>query len=184
MNTPGKRWLPVTDYEGRYEVSNQGHVRSLDRWITTANQWGPYLRFCRGKILKPHLNGSGYLFVVLSKEGAHKICQVHQLVLESFAGPCPVGQEARHGSRGRLDNRWPESLCYGTHLANMEDQIRDGTRALGSARGHAKLTEKIVIVCRTRHAAGETQRALSAEFRISNQSMSKMINGQTWRHVS
>jgi hypothetical protein len=108
---------------------------------------------------------------------------VHQLVLRAFAGACPPGQETRHGRGGKLDNRWPENLCYGTHLENMQDEAQNGTRPLGSARAHARLTEDVVRICRTRHTAGESQRALAAEYGISNQSLSKAISGQTWRHV-
>lgn len=59
-----EEWRPIKDYEGLYEVSNMGRVRSLDREIITSNGKKIHLK---GKILKLQLNNSGYLFVGLNK---------------------------------------------------------------------------------------------------------------------
>jgi hypothetical protein len=82
---------------------------------------------------------------------------VHQLVLEAFVGPRPDGMESLHGLGGKLDNRYPENLRWGTSSENHLDQYRDGTMV------RARLSAAIVRECRTRYAAGGvTQRELAA----------------------
>lgn len=74
-------WRPVVGYEGLYEGSNLGRVKSLDRWVKCPNGT---VRFYKGKILKPRTNGRGYLQVTLSKNGKIKNFLVHRLVAEAF----------------------------------------------------------------------------------------------------
>lgn len=181
-----EHWLPIVGYEDSYEVSDYGQVHSLDRWITVISRGGtPYRRFWPGQVLKQFPSGSGYLFITLSQDGRTIPCDVHRLVLRAFAGPCPPGKEARHGPGGKHDNRWPENLCYGTHPENMDDQVRDGTMRYGSARGHARLNEAIVLECRLRClTGGESRVSLAREFHVSAQTMDKAVAGVTWRHVA
>ena len=74
-------WKPIKDYEGLYEVSNFGNVRSLDH--KRANRYSYYIQ--KGKLLKAGLNKkTGYLTVVLSKEGKYSTRRIHRLVAEAF----------------------------------------------------------------------------------------------------
>lgn len=73
-------WKPIKGYEGSYEVSNQGRVRSLDRDIKNGSR---VLRF-KGVILKSALYGRGYLCVVLSKEATPQTKLIHNLVAHAF----------------------------------------------------------------------------------------------------
>jgi NUMOD4 motif/HNH endonuclease len=179
-----ERWLPVCGYEGLYEVSDCGRVRSLDRIVGSSNRWGPLQRSIRGRILSPHIGSHGYLQVALGKEGQPKIHYVHRLVGEAFLGPLPPGQQTRHGPSGKLDNCLA-NLSYGTPEENHQDKIRDGTfrhgHITGSAHHSAKLTAAIAAECRRRNAAGEMQKVLAREFKVTQAAMSKVIRGETWR---
>lgn len=159
-----ERWRSVVGYEGLYEVSDLGRVRS---------------KYRGGRILVPQLTGR-YLSVKLCRDGKVTTRRVHRLVAEAFLGPLPPGQHTRHGPGGRLDNRLV-NLSYGTPLQNSHDQERDGTRRRGDAKQEAKLTAEIVTVCRVRFAAGETGRALAAEYEVSVPTMQKAITGRTWQ---
>ena len=112
-------WKPVVGFEGLYDVSDRGHVRSLRR-MTPAGWRG-------GRLLKTPPMKRGYLQCSLSKGGVTTKCYVHILVLTAFAEPCPPGKEACHGPGGLQDNRWPENLRWDTHPNNNRDMIRDGT---------------------------------------------------------
>ena len=177
-SSEAERWLPVPRYEGLYEVSDLGRVRSLDRVVTRSDG-----RRCRypGVMLRPAATGkiTPHQRVALSANGKACTELVHQLVLEAFVGPRPEGQQSRHGPGGSLDNRLV-NLCYGTPVENMADMERDGTAHRGETHGGAKLTEVIVLECRRRHAAGESQRSLAAEFGVGNACMSFAIRGITW----
>jgi hypothetical protein len=75
-------WKDVKGYEGLYQVSNLGRVKSLTRVLK--NRWGYYNS--KERILKPWLNGAGYVFVKLTKKQEEKTIQLHRLVVKSFLG--------------------------------------------------------------------------------------------------
>jgi hypothetical protein len=138
-----ERWLSVVGYEGWYEVSDRGRVRSLDRVVTDRGSLRQ--RRFRGRVLKlapyEREDGPSYFQVSLSRDGQVDHPMVHCLVLAAFVGPCPVGQESLHGPGGGQDNRWPENLAYGTHWQNIMEKWRDGTMQAtltGLARGQLR----------------------------------------------
>jgi hypothetical protein len=130
-----ERWLPVPGYEGLYEVSDQGRVRSLDRRVATAR--GD--RITRGQVLKPSPS-RGYQIVPLSKKGVARRTSVHLIVLAAFVGPRPSGLECCHGNGVRSDNRL-ENLRWDTRSENQRDAVRHGTNSrvvrTECPRGHA-----------------------------------------------
>ena len=74
-------WRDIKGYEGRYQVSNIGRVKSLDRTIAKKNGLKQTIR---GRILKPKTERKGYLRVVLNDSGKMKSFFVHRLVCEAF----------------------------------------------------------------------------------------------------
>ncbi len=115
-------WKDIDGYEGLYQVSDLGRVRSLDR-VVSDGIGGK--RKLKGKVLKPNTKFSGHQFVNIYKNGTLKSSNIHRLVTHAFIGPCPKGLEVRHGVGGILDNT-PKNLCYGTRSENMFDRTRDG----------------------------------------------------------
>lgn len=117
-------WLPVVGYEGLYEVSNQGRVRSLDRVVTKSNS---RQQVVFGRILKPKQH-NGYRHVDLSANGKVRRFRIHQLVCPAFNGGPPNSeerQEIRHLNGIKLDNT-PENLCWGSSSENKFDSVRHG----------------------------------------------------------
>jgi hypothetical protein len=164
-------WRPVVGYEGLYEVSDLGAVRSAGK-----------RKGSRGGPLRPAPTGgaSPRLCVVLHKNNVRKTRLVHHLVLEAFIGPRPSPEhEACHGPGGALDNRLV-NLRWGTPAQNQADRVRDGTSNRGTRQWQAKLTDEIVLECRRRYAAGETQQVLAAEYGVHQAAMSQAITGASW----
>ena len=126
-----EQWKPIPGWEGYYEVSNQGKVRSLDR-ITSAGN------IKRGRLMKLG-TVAGYKHVALCVNGQVTQRKVHQLVLEAFVGPCPKGHLVCHKD-GSRDNNHIENLRWGTPTSNNLDTIRHGRHKQASAthcaRGH------------------------------------------------
>lgn len=116
------QWMPIPGYEGLYEASDQGSIRSLDRTVATRN--GRSLRF-RGATLSATAREDGHLKVSLSRNGEVSSRKVHQLVMEAFVGPCPSGREVCHGDGDPTNNRFA-NLRYDTHAANTKDRVRHG----------------------------------------------------------
>ena len=167
-----EHWLPVVGYEGLYEVSDLGRVKSLPRSGTP------------GGILKPSINtGHPYLKVGLTRDCMTRSPKVHILVARAFLGPCREGFEVCHGPGGPQDNRLA-NLSYGTHVKNMADQRRDGTLIAGVRAAGAMLDDEIVRECRVRAGAGETSAALAREFGVSRKTMWAVVAGKTWKHVA
>ena len=107
---PGERWLPVSGYEGHYEVSDLGRVRNLRR----------------GTVQKTLPDLNGYLTAKLSRSQQVRSYRVHRLVARAFLGPCPEDMEVRHLD-GDPSNPALVNLAYGTHSENMKDMQRHGT---------------------------------------------------------
>lgn len=97
-------WKPVVGYEGLYEVSNWGRVKSLKRLVKTHNKWGECYITINEKILKKRIDKYGYERVMLYKHGKSKLKQVHRLVAEAFIDnpdnlPC-----VNHKDENKLNN--------------------------------------------------------------------------------
>ena len=112
-------WKPVVGFEGLYEISDQGRVRSLDRIVYVIRADGEVSeRFYRGRVLRPGPRPSGHLTVVIG--GATH--NVHTLVLTAFTGPRPFPDaQARHLNGDEKDNR-VENLCWSTRAENTRDR--------------------------------------------------------------
>lgn len=117
---PEPTWLAVVDFEGFYEVSDFGLVRSITRK-------GIGTRGVRGRVLSPFPDKAGYLKVNLAKNGKTVTRRVHQLVLEAFTDPCPPGMEVRHYPDPDKSNNALGNLSYGTKSRNTLDQVEHGT---------------------------------------------------------
>lgn len=117
-------WRPVVGYEGYYEVSDQGRVRSVVRRAANGRVWPSV-------VLKRPTHPSGYLQVHLSRANSRRTRWVHLLVLTAFAGPAPAGLEALHHDGDRSNARL-ENLKWGTRSENMLDQVRHGTHPFAS----------------------------------------------------
>ena len=112
-------WLPVVGYEGLYEVSVLGRVRSVDRVVN--GRWGD--RRMGGVVLSP--GGSSRPHVQLCRDGEKKYVKVSKLVAEAFLGKRPADNVLRHLNDDPFDNRLV-NLVYGTYSDNAYDSVRNG----------------------------------------------------------
>lgn len=177
-------WKPVVGWEGLYEVSDRGRMRSVDRLTVFQIKGVSATRFSRGKILKPRMTG-GYLRVNLCGSGGiikHKM--VHIAVLDAFIGPCPEGLQARHLD-GNATNPRLGNLKWGTWEENAEDKRRHGRWQCGERHGMAKLKDGDVREIRRRYALGGVRQVdLASEFGIAQTKISAIVRGNLWRHVT
>src|SRR4249920_1430377 len=77
-----ERWKPVSGFETRYEVSDQGEIRSLFNY---ANRTRPH-----------KVDRAGYHFIALIQDIKRTHVRVHRVVMEAFNGPCPEGKQVNH----------------------------------------------------------------------------------------
>ena len=120
-----EEWRDVPGYEGMYQVSDLGRVRSLDRVV--GHRYGGTRRM-KGRVLRQVPNQGGYLQVFLSRDSKPRNFAVHRLVAEAFIGPCPKHHEVLHGAKGQRCNK-ASNLRYGTSKENSQDAIERGRTA-------------------------------------------------------
>lgn len=158
MNATPEEWRPVVGYEGFYEVSDQGHVRSIDRSITRIGKHGiPHKVVYKGHLLRPaYMPPMGYGYVSLNRCGRARTLLIHALVLEAFHGPRPAGMVSCHNDGNANDNR-PSNLRWDTQASNMRDRFIHAAEKLPSGlspdhkrgatciRGHEYLAENTYI---------------------------------------
>ena len=177
-----ERWVAVPGYEGAYEVSDLGRVRSLRRRVWTMSRWGHMVRTTvPERILKASNSGGPYMRVNLCADGRRDFRSVARMVLEAFEGPCPVGEEARHLNGVSADNRLI-NLAYGTPKQNAEDRDSHGTTKRGEGSPRAVLSEDDVRRIRE-NAQSLRQVDLADEFGVCQSHISKIQRGGVWSHV-
>lgn len=173
-----EEWLPVVGYEGLYEVSNHGRVRSLER--TCGDRWGNQRRV-RQRVMVLYTNRGGYLQVGLHREYRQKTRTVHRLVAAAFLGPTDAAV-VRHldGSR---DNNHASNLALGSHQDNIDDRTSHGTTARGEGNARAKLTSRAVRQIRAEHASGAPMIALAERWGVTYSSICRIASRKTWKHI-
>lgn len=97
-------WKQVKNYEGIYEVSSYGRVRSVDRYVNSAIRHNTSV-FREGKMLKQNKKRNGYLTVDLCKNGTVKTITVHKIVAEAFLEKEDGKTEVNHINCNKADNR-------------------------------------------------------------------------------
>lgn len=110
-------WKPICGYEGIYDVSNYGNVRSVDR-IDFAG------RHLKGKLFSTKAKES-YITCVLTKCGKHRTFRIHQLVAEAFI-PNPEGKPCVNHKDGNKQNNHVENLEWCTHSENNVHAFKTG----------------------------------------------------------
>lgn len=122
--TGPEEWRAIPGYEGAYEVSSLGRVRSLTRVTDRGRKW-------RGRLMTPCPLNNDYLIVTLWKDGRQRSPLVHRLVLSAFVGPPDEGTEAMHLDGDRTNNAIT-NLSWGTHAENQLAQVAHGTHVNAS----------------------------------------------------
>lgn len=180
-----EKWLPVVGYEGLYDVSERGGVRSYRRT-------GKSGTFSTALPMTLAISNVGYPRVSLRTVGAvrAKHHTVHRLVARAFIGPCPDGHNVNHKNGVKTDNR-VENLEYTTHQENVDHSIRTGLKPTGpyanTRRGSnspaSKLSDDDAREVFAMLARGETTISVGQRFGINPATVSRMKTGRNWIHL-
>lgn len=176
-------WKAIPGYEGAYEVSSMGRIRSLQRLVTS--RWGDgSTRLHRARILILHTDVDGYRWATLFRGAKPKNVRAHGAVLSAFVRLKREGEECNHID-GDKKNNTPENLEWVTARENTAHAFRTGLRRPMRAGGHAqsKLSEEQVRAIRSRFDAGETQNVMAKEFKVCRQTIGNVVHRKKWRSV-
>lgn len=168
-------WKPVVGYEELYEVSNMGNVRSVDK--TTRDG-----RFWKGRQLRKHYAGSGYVQTVLSVDGVYRHEYIHRLVANAFI-PNPDNKPEVNHINGDKNNNSVENLEWVTKSENGLHSFRVLGRKpsynnKGKASKRRKLNNDQLEIVRT---SSKSCYALAREFGVSDTVIQRIRRGESYR---
>lgn len=187
-----EEFKPVVGYEGLYEVSNLGNVKSLS--TTTITVTG-HSRTTKEKLLKPGMNSRGYMFVALSKKGKVKYYLVHRLVAASFIKNPTKKRTVNHMDGDRTNNKL-SNLEWTTHLENSRhariNGLLDGNKQYLESlqvekESRIKLTDQDVsyILTHAKKNGGTMNNAsLGRMLGVTRNTVGRIVNSQTHEGVT
>lgn len=171
-------WKDVVGYEGRYEVSDIGNVKSKS--YVKSNRCGTYITQPR-KIIT-HLCRKGYVTITLSKDKAKIYTRVHILVAKAFLG-ISLEKQVNHKNGIKTDNR-VENLEWVTASENVLHAYRTGLKSNGGERHSQKvINSSIVLQMRELYDKGQTFKQIAEHFNVNYHTARMAAIGKTWKNV-
>jgi hypothetical protein len=166
-------------------VRHRGYAASSDGRIWTCRSSGPGNRdrFTKPwRALKPGMTSMGYVTVGIGLGGGknQRSRYVHELVLEAFMGPRPLGMECCHNNGDKTDNRL-ENLRWDTRSENSNDSFRDGTRPTNENHHWTKLDNESVEEAIGLVNNGVSQSEVARQFNVHPSTISRYVNAKRRR---
>lgn len=173
-------WSPIKYYEGLYEVSNWGRIKSLEKVILYSNG-RRYLY--EEKILKLNpSNGYRTISLVMNKEKTTHM--VHRLVAGAFKEN-PLNKTFVNHEDGDRSNNYHLNLSWSTPSENQLHSYNVlGHKAVrGERNGASKLQEKDISLIRHLYSTGVSQCQIGRLFSVCQEAIRKIVYKETWAHV-
>ena len=179
-------WKDVIGFEGLYQISNKGRIKSLDRYIMQTNSFGDlYERRMHGKILSnKRNNGNGYKITQLKKGAEEEIIgnnYVHILVAQHFI-PNPENKLTVNHIDGNKSNNCVENLEWATYKEQSQHIIE---HELKKSEYRKKLTEdEIISIYKLMHTGKYTSKEVSEIFNCNKEAVRSIKNKRTWAKIT
>lgn len=175
-----EEWKPVLGFEGFYEISSRGRVRSMRRVIPhplTGTLTRP------GGMMSPCPNTSNYLFVYLSRGGKRVAGVIHRLVAGAFIGRIPDNMQVNHKDGCRQNN----CKCN-LEIITQDQNMKHAAHVLNSishGEGHSKAVLNNNKVRRIREMKGCGARTcdIAREFGVAYNTITAVCERRTWARV-
>ena len=177
-------WKDIPDYDGRYQVSNIGRVRSLDKEVINSGR----RLFCKGRVLSSSKHNMGYLRVSLPfiiRQKKRKSFFIHRLVLMAFKGmPTKKRYDCNHINGIKADNRI-ENLEWCSRKENIRHSFRIGLSKQGEDHHRSKLKEKDVVEIKELLRNKKLKQIeIARKFNVSDVAISMIKSKRNWSHIS
>jgi hypothetical protein len=179
-----EKWLDIVGYEGYYQVSNLGRVRSLDRAMYVDDIRYSKSRWVvrKGKILKNYGNGKKRHQVILRMFGGGKTYSVHRLVAMHFVPNPKHLPVVNHLNHNHHDNR-ASNLEWCTQKHNIEHAIKAGRMKHIYDQTHATITANQATTIKKLLEKGITRSEIARITGSSYDIVYHIAKGHTWRHI-
>lgn len=182
-------WKDIKYYEGIYQVSNFGNVKSLDREVAPNNRV-PYWR--KGKICKQSKSNLGYMTVGFTVNNKQVNKYVHRLVAEAFITNMNDYPQVNHIDCDKTNNRM-YNLEWCTNSQNQIHASKNGLNKLhlhrvvhsGEKNGRALLTKEQVLEIKQKYIPYKySAKKLSKEYNVSESCITHILNNTSWKEIS
>ena len=159
-------WKDIKGYQGHYQVSNLGNIRSIKFDI---------------KIIKQTKNTKGYLYVGLSKNGKVKRCSVHRLVAQIWIKNIKKRETVNHKDCNKTNN-CISNLEWNSYSENELHSYRNGKISTkGEKIWISKLNESLIRKIRALNDL--TQKQIANKFKVDQSLISRILSNKIWKHV-
>lgn len=175
-------WKDVVDYEGVYQVSSLGVIRSVDRIYSAA--CGKVVNK-KGRTIKSHPEHRGYMQITLCLNGTRKTMKVHRIVLEAFTDVSSRKETVNHKNGIKSDNRLV-NLEWNTLSENVRHAFNTGLNiaARGENNSRAKLKESDVIdIKRNCTLTPFDLNKFATKYSITKQAIRLIVQDKNWKHI-
>lgn len=154
-------WKDIPGYEGCYQASNLGRIKSLERKVEYNNQED---RILKEKIMKLNPTTRGYIRIGLCKKGRSRSHFVHRLIVSTFIGESNL--QVNHIDGVKTNNNI-DNLEYVTHQENIKHAVR-----IGLIKNNSKINEKLII---KDYKNGFRLRQLEKKYKTSHQDIRRVL---------
>lgn len=173
-------WKPVNNFEGCYEVSNLGRVRSVERIITYSD--GRAYKY-EQRILNQTLNKKrGYFYVKLSKNMKTKNVQVHRVVAETFLQNKNNKNVVNHIDGNKQNNK-VSNLEWISSKENSEHAVKKGLTKSGHLSHRARFSKEEVLEMRRKYTSGVRQTDIAKEYGTDDSTMFAILKLKTYKNI-
>ena len=170
-------WKDINSYEGKYQVSNYGRIKSFPKFIK--RKTGSY--FTKEKVLKCTIDNYGYPCVNLYSNGTIYHIRVHILVAKAFIEN-PNGYSDINHIDGNKQNNSVDNLEWCTRSQNTSHAFKTGLRNYNGCKNpHSKLTQSDVETIRRIYVRGKhcenNSYGLAKRYNVSPKTIQNVVNG-------
>lgn len=176
-----EEWKNIKNFEGLYQVSNFGRVKSLKRDV---NYKDGRIRHQKEKTSTGFIRNTGYLYVNLNKNSKVIKKNIHRLVAQAFI-PNPENKPQVNHKDGNKTNNHVDNLEWNTAKENFNHALNTGLikPLKGKKHNNSKITEKDVLKIRELSKTGLKHQEIGNQFGISRSVVCRICNYKSWTHV-
>lgn len=173
-------WKDINGFEGIYQVSTHGNVRSLDRFVKIGHK----LRFNKGGMMAFTCDTDGYFQLSICKDAKVYSVKVHRLVAETFIPNTDNKPIPNHINGLKQINHY-KNLEWSTHSENTQHSYDTGLHVplMGEKHQNSKLKDGDILEIRRLHSTGMSQCSIGRLYKVRQSMIGKIVNKLSWKHI-